>query len=106
MKKIEVIIRPGLLERVREALIAESNKGLTITECRGNGHSTHLMDNGDLQPRVLIELVVPDCKSSSTIATITAAVRTGAHVDGIIFVSSISGALHVRTGNLDDDAIA
>ena len=37
MKKIEAIIRPFKLEEVKEALVEEGIRGLTISEVRGYG---------------------------------------------------------------------
>ncbi len=67
MKKIEAIIRPFKLEEVKDALLEEGIKGLTITEVRGYGRQkghTETYRGSEYQiefvPKMKIEVVVDD----------------------------------------------
>ena len=52
-----------------------------------------------------LEVVVPEDIADRTVEAIAAAAQTGRIGDGKIFISSIEGALRIRTGERDDDAI-
>jgi nitrogen regulatory protein PII 2 len=57
-------------------------------------------------PKRLITIVVPDDVVSKIVKSIIAVNQTGKAGDGKIFVSPIEGALRVRTGERDGEAIA
>ncbi|MEW5745305.1 MAG: P-II family nitrogen regulator [Nitrospirota bacterium] len=56
-------------------------------------------------PKRMITLVVPDEVVSKVVKGIVAVNRTGKHGDGKIFVSPVAGAVRVRTGEADGEAI-
>ncbi len=67
MKKIEAIIRPFKLDEVKEALVEEGIRGLTISEVRGYGRQkghTETYRGSEYQiefiPKIKIEIVVDD----------------------------------------------
>ena len=71
MKKIEAIVKPFKLDEVREALSEVGVTGLTVTEVKGFGRQkghTELYRGAeyvvDFLPKVKIEVVVTDAKSS------------------------------------------
>ncbi len=57
-------------------------------------------------PKRLITIVVPDDVVSKIVKSIIAVNQTGMRGDGKIFVSPIEGALRVRTGERNGEAIA
>jgi len=57
-------------------------------------------------PKRLITIVVPDDVVSKIVKSIIAVNQTGKRGDGKIFVSPIEGALRVRTGERNGEAIA
>jgi nitrogen regulatory protein PII 2 len=57
-------------------------------------------------PKRLLTIVVPDEAAEGVVKAIMEANRTGKHGDGKIFVSPISGAVRVRTGETNGDAVA
>lgn len=57
-------------------------------------------------PKRLLTIVVPDDVVSKLVKSIIKVNRTGKAGDGKIFVSPIEGALRVRTGEHDGEAIA
>jgi nitrogen regulatory protein PII 2 len=57
-------------------------------------------------PKRMLTIVVPDDVVSTIVKSVIAVNRTGKAGDGKIFVSPIEGALRVRTGDRNDEAIA
>ena len=54
----------------------------------------------------MLTIVVPDDVVSKVVKSIIKVNQTGKHGDGKIFVSPIEGAVKVRTGERDGEAIA
>ena len=103
MKKLEAIIQPFKLDEVKEALKAIGIDGMTISEVRGHGRQKGHKEvyrgqeyNGDLLPKVKLEMVVTDDRSEEVIRTIVAAARTGKIGDGKIFVFNVGEAIRIR----------
>nr|WP_247715081.1 P-II family nitrogen regulator [Qipengyuania mesophila] len=112
VKKIEAIIKPFKLDEVKEALHEIGVSGITVTEAKGFGRQkghTELYRGAeyvvDFLPKVKLEVVVSDAIAERTVEAIAAAAQTGRIGDGKIFISTIEGALRIRTGERDDDAI-
>lgn len=112
MKKIEAIVRPFKLEDVKEALLDEGFKGMTITEVRGFGRQkghTEVYRGSEYRieyvPKIKIELVVKNELADKAINTIIKAAKTGQIGDGKIFVSDISEVIRIRTEESGDSAI-
>jgi nitrogen regulatory protein P-II 1 len=112
MKKIEAIIRHFKLEDVKNALTEQGLLGMTVTEVRGFGRQKgHVeMYRGteyavDFVPKVKIEVVVPDAQLQKIVGTIMRAAQTGQIGDGKIFVSDLTDAIRIRTGETGDDAV-
>ena len=112
MKKIEAVIRHFKLEDVKNALSAKSIQGMTVTEVRGfgrqKGHKE--MYRGaeytvDFLPKVKIEVVVADGQLQTVLDTIMQAARTGSVGDGKIFVTPLSDAVRIRTGETGENAL-
>jgi nitrogen regulatory protein P-II 1 len=106
MNKVEAIVRPERLEAVKEALAAAGFVGLNIVNVTGRGVQKGIVHSGrggeeyrvDMLPKSKIELVVKDADTEKAISTIIDAARTGAIGDGKIFVTPVSQAIRVRTG--------
>ena len=104
MKKIEAIIRPFKLDEVKEALIEEGIKGLTISEVRGYGRQkghTETYRGSEYQiefvPKIKIEVVVDDSLLDKVIDAILRTAKTGQVGDGKIFISDVSEVIRIRT---------
>lgn len=104
MKKIEAIIRPFKLDEVKEALIEEGLKGLTISEVRGYGRQkghTETYRGAEYQiefvPKIKIEIIVEDTKLEKAIDAILRSARTGQVGDGKIFISEVQDVIRIRT---------
>ena len=112
MKKIEAIIQPHKLEEVKEALKKIGIDGMTITEVRGHGRQKGHKEvyrgmeyQVDLLPKVKVEMVVPDERSTETIKTLSDAARTGKIGDGKIFVFEVAEAIRIRNDDRGEIAL-
>ena len=112
MKKLEAIIKPFKLDEVKEALQDIGVQGLSVIEVKGFGRQkghTELYRGAeyvvDFLPKVKIEVVLPDDLLDSAIDAIIGAAKTDKIGDGKIFVSDVSQAIRIRTGETGDDAI-
>ncbi len=112
MKKIEAIIKPFKLDEVKEALQEIGVQGLSVLEVKGFGRQkghTELYRGAeyvvDFLPKVKIEVVLSDDQVDAAIEAIIAAAKTDKIGDGKIFVSDISQAIRIRTGEAGEDAL-
>lgn len=112
MKKIEAIIKPFKLDEVKEALQELGVQGLTVIEAKGFGRQkghTELYRGAeyvvDFLPKVKIEVVVADDLLDEVLSAIVNAAKTGKIGDGKIFVSDVSQAVRIRTGEEGRDAL-
>ncbi|NNG27601.1 MAG: P-II family nitrogen regulator [Ignavibacteriaceae bacterium] len=104
MKKIEAIIRPFKLDDVKEALLEEGVRGLTISEVRGygrqKGHTETYRGSEyriEFVPKMKIEVVVEDSKVEKVVDAISKTAKTGQVGDGKIFISKIEDVIRIRT---------
>jgi len=112
MKKIEAIIKPFKLEEVKKALSDIGVYGMTVTEVKGfgrqKGHKEQYRGAEytiEFVPKVKIEIVVTDNIADKAVASLMAAAKTGTIGDGKIFVTSLSGAIRIRTGEIGEAAL-
>jgi nitrogen regulatory protein P-II 1 len=113
MNKVEAIIRPERLEAVKDALSNAGFVGMNFVNVTGRGVQRGIVHTGrggeeyrvDMLPKSKIELVVKDSDTQRAINVIVEAARTGAIGDGKIFVSPVSDAIRVRTGERGEAAL-
>ena len=112
MKKIEAVIKPFKLDEVKEALQEIGVQGLSVIEAKGFGRQkghTELYRGAeyvvDFLPKVKIEVVIDDGLLDQAIDAIVSAAKTGKIGDGKIFVSDVSQAIRIRTGEEGADAL-
>jgi nitrogen regulatory protein PII len=112
MKKIEAIIRPFKLDEVKEALVEEGIKGLTISEVRGYGRQkghTETYRGSEYQiefiPKIKIEIVVDDLLLDKVIDAILRTAKTGQVGDGKIFISDVKDVIRIRTEESGSQAL-
>jgi nitrogen regulatory protein P-II 1 len=105
MEKVEAIIRPEALQGVQDALDRLGVSGLTVTEVVGCGRSKGYTEQYrgqrvhiSLLHKIKVEAVVPSDVVDSAVEAIVGAARTGEAGDGRVFVSPISQAVRIRTG--------
>ena len=112
MKKIEAVIRPHVLDGVREALLEASFYGMTISEVKGmgkqKGHTEVYRGSEyqvDLVPKVKLEIFVADERVDEVISIIIRHAKSGKVGDGKIFILPVEDAIRVRTEETGDDAL-
>ena len=112
MKKIEAIIKPFMLDAVKEALGALGIQGMTVFEVKGYGRQKGHKEiyRGaeyvvDFVPKVKIEIVADDAAVDAIVSAIEKAANTGSIGDGKIFVLPVEQAVRVRTGETGTDAL-
>lgn len=112
MKKIEAVIRPSKLETVKKALSEYGINGITITQVVGcglqkgqtefyRGNPVHI----NLLPKIKLEIVVKKELAEDVIKIIVENSKTGKVGDGKIFIQDIVGAIRIRTGEKDGEAL-
>ena len=112
MKQITAIIKPHMLDEVRDTLARLGVTGLTMSEVKGFGRQkghTEIYRGAeysvDFVPKIKIEIVVADDQSGAVVEAITTSARTGSIGDGKVFVSNIEQATRIRTGEAGEDAL-
>lgn len=115
MKKMEIIIKPGKLDDLRELLEICEYHGIMITNIMGYGKQKGVVEGlkwrgaqpkvGNTIPKLKVECVVNDEESEPIIRQICKEIRTGNYGDGKIFVSDVKDAVRIRTGERGLDAL-
>lgn len=112
MKFISAIVKPFKLDEVREALTSIGVEGLTVSEVKGFGRQkghTEIYRGAEYEisfvPKVRIDVAVNDKLAEQAIEAIIKAARTGNIGDGKVFVTDISQAVRIRTGEKNNDAL-
>lgn len=112
MKKVEAVIKPFQLEKVKETLTKIGIHGMTVLEVKGfgrqKGHTELYKGNEytvDLLPKVKLEILVDDGMLEEVINTIIASAKTGKIGDGKIFVTNVEECIRIRTGETGVEAL-
>jgi nitrogen regulatory protein P-II 1 len=112
MKKVEAIIRPHVLENVKDALQSLGMLGMTISEVKGFGRQkgqTEVYRGSEYKvefvPKVKVEIVLDDEILDSVVEAIVKTARTGKFGDGKIFVYPVEEAIRIRTGEEGVNAV-
>ena len=112
MRKLEAVIRPHLLDAVKNALQEVGVAGLTIIEVKGfgrqKGHTETYRGSEykiDFLPKVKIEVVLADEIVDLAIDAIMKTAKTGKFGDGKIFVVPVEEVIRIRTGERGEAAL-
>ena len=112
MKKIQAIIRPGMLEPLKDATAQAGRGGMTVSTVHGCGkqggwkeyfRGSEILVN--MQPKMQCEFVVKDEDVEEVINLICETCRTGEVGDGKIFVIPVEEVVRIRTGERGADAV-
>jgi len=113
MVRIEAIIRPSRLDEVKSALDELGIHGISVTEIKGagkqKGYTQHYRGSEyqvNLLPKIQLVVVVSDSQMEAVVGAIETAAHTGEIGDGKIFVSPVSEAIRIRTGERGEPAIS
>ncbi len=112
MKKLEIIIRPGMFEKVRDMLSELGIHGLNYTEIKGFGRQRGHTEvyrgtimQVDCLPKVKVEVVLHEEMLESVVNAVISTAQTGQVGDGKIFISDVEDAIRIRTGERGDAAL-
>jgi nitrogen regulatory protein P-II 1 len=113
MKRIEAFVRVNKLDEVKQALEEAGINGMSVEQVRGYGRQLGRTDKYrgstyavNLLPKLRLEIMVKDEDLETAVEAIIKASHTGEIGDGKIFVSEISEAIRVRTGERGDAALS
>ena len=114
MLKIEAIFRPERVNAVSNALVEEGVTGFHYQNVTGQGQQAGIevvtgrggaTTTRSAVSKTLLVTVVEDDKKDAVVEAIVAATRSGEIGDGKIFISAVSDAVRVRTGESGDSAL-
>jgi nitrogen regulatory protein PII len=104
MKLVLAVVAAFKLDEIKQVLHALGTHGMTVTEV--SRWSRCVAGEDKLIPCVKLEIVVHDDLADRVVAEILGAARNGHPVDGQILVTRVDAALGIRTGMIDEAAIA
>ena len=112
MKKVEGIVRPHLLEAVKNALQEVGIVGMTVSEVKGfgrqKGHTETYRGSEykvEFLPKIKIEVALPDELVEQAVEAVVKTAKTGKFGDGKVFVSSLDQVVRIRTGERGEAAL-
>jgi nitrogen regulatory protein PII len=111
MKLVTAVVKLDRLDEAAHAVAAAGARGMTATEVRGFGQQyghpgDQAADAGVLVlPKLRIDVVTCDELAWPVAEAIAKAAGTGTIGDGKIWISPVEGALRVRTGERDLEAV-
>ena len=112
MKKLEAIIRPHLLDAVKNALREIDVMGMTVSEVQGYGRQSGHTETYrgaeyqiDFIPKLKIEVIIADEIEDAVVEAISKAAQTGKFGDGKIFILPLNDVIRIRTGERGEAAL-
>ena len=112
MKKIEMIVRPETMEKVKEIVESVGAGGMTVSSVMGCGAQKGKKEvyrgaemNINLLHKLKIEIVVVDSMVNALVDAVAKGIQTGEVGDGKMFIIPIDDAVRVRTGERGDTAL-
>jgi len=112
MQLVTAIIKPHMLDEVKDALKGKGVTGITVSEVKGfgrqGGHTETYRGTEytiEFLPKVKVEVVVDDGDVGSVVDAIAASAQTGKIGDGKIWVTSVGRLVRIRTGEEGVDAV-
>jgi nitrogen regulatory protein P-II 1 len=109
---ITAIVKPHVLDGVKDALKGIGVQGITVSEVKGfgrqGGHTETYRGTEytiDFVPKVKVEVLVDASDSDKVVEAVASAARTGKIGDGKIWVTEIGRAVRIRTGEEGMDAL-
>ena len=109
---VTAVIKPHILEEVKDALLGVGITGITVSEVKGfgrqGGHTETYRGAEytiDFVPKIKIEVVVDTADVDKVAETIMNTARTGKIGDGKIWVTEVGRVYRIRTGEMGTDAL-
>ena len=112
IKLVTAIVKPHMLDAVKDNLRAAGVQGLTVTEVRGfgrqGGHTETYRGaeyTVDLVPKLRIEILCATEDAEKVMEIIRSSSHTGKIGDGKVWVVDVDRLMRIRTGELGTEAI-
>ena len=112
IKLITAVVKPHMLDAVRDGLKDVGVQGLTITEVRGYGRQGGHTETYrgaeytvDLVPKLKIEVICAIDDAEGVMDVIRKCAYTGRIGDGKIWMLDVDRLVRVRTGEMGEEAI-
>ena len=112
MQLVTAIIKPHMLDEVKDALKAKGVTGITVSEVKGfgrqGGHTETYRGTEytiEFLPKVKVEVVIDDGDVDGVVEALSKAAQTGKIGDGKIWVTPVGRLVRIRTGEEGVDAI-
>ncbi len=109
---VTAVVKPHVLDGVKDALQEIGVTGMTITEVRGFGRQGSHTETYrgaeykiDFIPKVKIEVLAETAIAEKVAETIATAARTGTIGDGKIWLTPADRVIRIRTGEQGSDAL-
>ncbi len=112
MQLVTAVIKPHMLDEVKEALRGIGIQGMTVTEVKGFGRQgghTETYRGAEYQvdfvPKTKLEIVVDGPDVAKVSEAIASAAQTGKIGDGKLWVTPVESLIRIRTGEIGADAV-
>ncbi|HSH23361.1 MAG TPA: P-II family nitrogen regulator [Acidimicrobiales bacterium] len=112
MELVTAIVKPHMLDQVKDALKGVGIQGITVSEVKGfgrqGGHTETYRGTEytiDFVPKIKLEVLVDAPDADKVVEAIASAARTGKIGDGKIWVTDVNRTVRIRTGEEGVEAI-
>lgn len=112
MQLVTAVIKPHMLDTVKESLASVGVQGMTVSEVKGfgrqGGHTETYRGaeyRVDFVPKVKLEIVIDSATTQAVVDAIVKGAQTGKIGDGKIWVTPVETLIRIRTGETDSDAV-
>src|ERR1700754_2869831 len=112
VKLVTAIVKPFVLDDVKNALEQLGVLGMTVSEVQGYGRQKGHTEvyrgaeySVDFVPKVRVEVITDDTGVDKVVDAIVESARTGKIGDGKVWVTPVETVVRVRTGERGADAI-
>lgn len=112
MQLVTAVIKPHMLDAVKDALNALGVQGMTVAEVKGfgrqGGHTETYRGaeyRVDFVPKLKLEVVIDETDVANVVDAVSSAARTGKIGDGKIWVVPVDALVRIRTGEAGSDAV-
>ncbi|MDQ3352989.1 MAG: P-II family nitrogen regulator [Actinomycetota bacterium] len=112
MQLVTAVIKPHMLDQVKDALKGVGIQGLTVSEVKGfgrqGGHTETYRGTEysiDFVPKIKVEILIDADLADKVVDTIISAAQSGKIGDGKIWVTDVGRSVRIRTGEEGVDAI-
>lgn len=112
MKLLTAVVRPFVVDDIREAMERLAVLGMTVTEAQGYGRQKGHVEvyrgaeySVDFVAKVRVEILLDDSIVDKAVDAVVAACRTGRIGDGKVWITPVDTVVRVRTGERGTDAI-